>query len=53
MHEDRARRMRQAHKDVQKSGTTKIGFGQFENRMLRRDDLRKKAEYESRKIRLR
>lgn len=53
MYEDRERRMRQAHKDLNKKGMTKIGFSEFEKRMLNRDKLREKAEYEARKIKLR
>ena len=49
---NREKRMRRAHQDVQKSGTTKIGFGEFERRMLNRDSSRKKIDYDNRKIKL-
>jgi hypothetical protein len=48
----REKRMRQAHKDVTKSGKTKIGFAEFEKRMLGRDQAKKKADFENRKIRM-
>ena len=49
---NREKRMKQAHIDVQKSGTSKVGFGEFERRMLTRDQLRKKEAYEQRRIKL-
>ena len=50
---DRQRRMKRAHQDVQKTGTTKIGFAEFERKMIERDKAREKKAYEQRKIRMR
>lgn len=49
----REKRMIQAHKDVTKSGKTKIGFHDFERRMIGRDEAIQRAEYEKRKVSLR
>lgn len=46
----RYERMREAWIDAMRSGTTKLPFAQFEERMLERDKKIKKVEYFNRRI---
>lgn len=48
----RYERMREAWKDAMRSGTTKLPFAQFEERMLLRDIGIRKDEFMKRRIRV-
>jgi hypothetical protein len=48
----RYERMREAWKDAMRSGTTKLPFAQFEERMIDRDQKIKKVDFFNRRIRV-